>query len=337
MNLITGGTGLLGIHIMLELLVRGKSVRALKRVHSDQTPVKKIFEFYFPDKDYFSQIQWVDGDVLDTDSLLDAMSGCECIYHTAAIVSYHRSDRKQMYKVNVEGTANVVNCALEANVGKLCHISSIAAIGKAITGKVVNEDTEWIDSGANTHYGITKHEAELEVFRAVEEGLNAVIVCPGFIIGPGDFSRSSASLFTRLDAGIGYFPPGGTGFIAAADCARACVDLMAKTGVSGRYIAVTENKSMREIFQAVSSAIEKPVPQKEARRYHLEIARIAEWFKEKLTGSKALITKETIRNSSLTVVYDNSKIKSEIKFEPITIEKAIMQTAEYYRMIHPKK
>lgn len=331
MNLITGATGLLGTHIALRLLQQGERVRAIRRDGSDLSHIHEIFRYYSPEKDYFNQIEWVEGDVLDIPSILDAMDGCRMVYHTAAIVSYHKADRKNMYRVNLEGTSNIVNCALEAGVEKLCHVSSVAALGKAKSNGIISEQTEWVDAESNTHYGITKHESEMEVYRGIEEGLNAIIVNPGFIIGPGDFSRSSASLFKKLNEGMTYYPPGGTGFVSAGDCADAIIKLMSKPVESTNYIVVAENLSMKEIFSEVSKSLGKKPPHKEAGKIILELARLAEWLKETITGKKALVTKETIKNASIMACYDNQKLKNTIDFNPEKISASIALTADYFK------
>jgi len=334
MNLITGASGLLGTHIVFQLLQQGQQVKGLRRADSDLSHMENIFKFYAPDKNYFSAIEWVEGDILDVPSLLDAMQGCQNIYHTAAVVSYHKSDRKKMYRVNIEGTSNVVNCGLEMSISKLCHVSSVAALGKSKASKIISEETEWEDSEANTHYGITKHESELEIYRGIEEGLNAIIVNPGFIIGPGDFKRSSASLFTKLNEGMAYYPSGGTGFISAKDCADAIVRLMGSNAENSSYILVAENLTMKEVFSDVSASLGKAVPTKEANQHILRIARIVEWVKELFTGKKALITKETIKNASLRAYYDNQKLKNTIDFNPEKISVAIALTAEYFKKVN---
>lgn len=333
-NLITGATGLLGTHIMLELLQNGRQVRALKRPGSKLQIVHDVFEFYAPGKNLHQQIEWVEGDVMDVESLLDAMAGVEYVYHTAAVVSYHRKDWDEMYKVNVHGTANVVNAAYKAGIKKLCHVSSIAALGKVNPGQWITEAEEWKDSGLNTHYGISKHASEMEVWRGVQEGLEAIVVNPGFIIGPGDFSRSSASVFSKLDEGMSYYPPGGTGFVCATDCARA-MRLLMDTDVSGEgYILVGENLSMQELFQAISKQLGKPVPQKEASSFVLQLARIAEWIKEKITGKKALITRETVKNASVRFYYKQDKIKEAVGFSFTPVSKGIEQTALFFRSMN---
>lgn len=335
MNVVTGATGLLGSHVMLELLRRGKKVRALYRSDSSVEDTERLFGFYNC-RDLWRKVEWVRGDVLDTGSLLDAFSGASYVYHCAAVVSYHSSDRAMMYKVNVEGTANVIAAAMESGVKKLCHVSSIAALRRQDDQQYVTEEGEWVESDLNTHYGITKHLSEMEVWRGVQEGLEAVIINPGLIIGPGDFTRSSSGIFSRLDEGFSYYPPGGTGLVGVKDVARLMVDAAESGRKEERFIAVSENWSMQELFTSVSKALNRKAPHKEARPWMLQMARIAEWFREVFSGKKALITRETVRNSSKRYYYSAEKSIRTFDMEYTPVRQSVEETAGYYRQIYPR-
>lgn len=328
-NLVTGATGLLGSHIVLELLRRGEEVRALYRSEKGKIETERLFGFY-NQSNLFNKIEWFQYDVMDVSGLEEAMTDVQHVYHCAAIVSYHAKDRKEMYRINVEGTANVVNVALESGIEKLLHVSSIAALNRFYANPVT-EEGEWVDSTDNTHYGITKHLSEMEVWRGGQEGLCHVILNPGFIIGPGDFTRSSTSVFMKLNEGMAYYPPGGTGFIGVHDVVAAAVGLMKSPLHGERYIAVAENGSMKQLFQGISKALGKPEPQKLAAGWMLQVARIFEWIKEKITGKKALVTRETVKNASLRFYYSSEKIKSALGIEFQPIEQAIEQGAEYFK------
>lgn len=334
MNLVTGASGLLGMHIVAELISKGQPVKALVRQQSDLTPLKEVFSFYGIEKE-LSKINFVFGDVLDTDSLLNAIDSGDTVYHAAAIVSYHSADRKKMYITNVKGTANVVNVALEKGAKRIVQISSIAALKRRFDG-LVSEEGDWENNDLNTHYGITKHLSELEIWRGIQEGIDGVILNPGFIIGPADFSRSSSSIFSKLNEGFSYYPPGGTGFVGVKDVAQLAV-VVANQGKSGeRYVAVSENLSMKELFQDVAKELEVQVPSKEAMPWMLQAARIAEWIKEKFTGKKALVTHETVKNASIRFHYSNQKVKDAFQFEFSPIHDAVVETARFYRKQHSK-
>ena len=329
MNLVTGATGLLGTHLMMELLSRGERVRALVRPSANRNSVEDVFRFC--NNTHFADIEWAEGDVLDIDSLEQAMQGCSHVFHCAAIVSYHPSERDEMYRVNTEGTANVINMALHLGTIKVGFVSSIAAIGKAKNNEQVDEQSEWVENDMNTHYAITKQLSEMEFWRGIHEGLEGVAFNCGFIIGPGSFDRSSPSLFRKLNEGMRFYPPGGTGFIAVSDAAWCIAELTLGPTTRERFILVTENRSMKEIFQLVAQSLGVKVPTQEAKPWILQVARIAEWLKEKLTRRKALVTGETVKNASLRFYYDSSKMQRATNLKSMPISEAIEQTTAYFR------
>lgn len=331
MNFVTGATGLLGGHLVFQLLKNGVRVRALRRGAADVSALQKLFTYLAPNENLLAHIEWHEGDVLDVPSLLDGMQGCTHVYHCAAVVSYHRRDRRQMYAVNVEGTANVVNAALECGIEKFCFVSSIAAIGRTELQTTLDESSEWVESDLNTHYGITKYLSEMEVWRGEQEGLNVVIVNPGFIIGPGRFDRSSAAIFQKIDAGMPVYPPGGTGFVAVQDVATAMVQLMHSAVQSQRFLLVAENGSMQSLFERISRGLGKPVPTRQATKWMLQLARIADALRELFTGQRALVTRETIRNASHRWYYKADKIKTALpEFQYSAIDEVIEHTCDYY-------
>ncbi len=315
---------------MLELLDGNKPVRAFYRTSEGQAWVKSLFSFYGKASAY-DRIEWHRGDVLDVDSLLDAMQGVTAVYHCAAIVSYHQSDRNGMYKINVEGTANVLNVALELSVKRFVHVSSIAALRRKNAAEPIDERGEWADDPVNTHYGITKHLAEMEVHRAIVEGLDAVVLNPGLIVGPGDFTRSSSSLFSKLNEGFSFYPPGGTGVVGVQDVAHAAV-ILRERGVCGeRYIAVAENMSMKDLFSSISLALDKPAPYREAKQWMLEAARIWEWMKQLFFGNKALVTKESVKNASVRFYYSSDKIVNDLGMQFSSVEQSIRDGAAFFK------
>ncbi len=321
---------MLGTHIMIELLKRGESVRALRRSQSDIAMVSRVFDFY--QSPHFSKIEWVEGDVLDMYSLMDAMTGCTCVFHCAAIVSYHPDDRQTMYAINVEGTENVINVALQQGGIKVGFVSSIAAIGKAKNNDTVDEESEWVDGDFNTHYAITKQRSEMEFWRGIHEGLDGVAFNCGFIVGPGDFTRSSPSLFLKISEGMSFYPPGGSGFIAAVDCARIIVELTLSNVNAERYILVSENLSMKELFQSTAEALGVRVPSIEAKPWMMQTARWVESLREMLGGRKALVTAETVRNAAVRFYFNNEKLRKIYSAPFTSIQEAISQTAAFYNL-----
>ncbi|RZM11521.1 MAG: SDR family NAD(P)-dependent oxidoreductase, partial [Pedobacter sp.] len=208
MILVTGGTGFLGSYIIKELIEKGYQVRALRR--SSHLPS------YIPAA-IFDKVDWVEGDILDVVSLDEAMDGIDTVIHSAAIVSFSKKERSKMYQVNVNGTANVVNLALENNIKKLVHISSVAAIGRTADGQQVDETKKWEESKVNTHYARSKYKAEMEVWRGMGEGLEAVVLNPATIIGYGDWHSGSSAIFKNVYHEFPWYTGGLNGFVDVED------------------------------------------------------------------------------------------------------------------------
>ena len=191
MNLITGATGIVGAHVALQLLLQNKPVVAIKREGSDVSKTKKLFSYYTSEADVlFNKIKWINADLNDIYSLLDALDGIETVYHCAGFVSFNSKDNKQMHRVNSDGTANMVNACLEKNIKAFCHVSSIATLQNPDIKKNIDETVYWKSSPYASDYAISKYNGEREVWRGIEEGLNAVIVNPGIILSPGFWSQS---------------------------------------------------------------------------------------------------------------------------------------------------
>ena len=332
MNLVTGGTGLVGSHLILELLKRGEEVRALKRTGSDLTFIRKVFHIYSEkQEDLFNKITWVEGDLLDVMSLEDAMEGVDKLYHSAAMISFLSSERKKMFRANISGTANVVNAALEKGVQKLCHVSSIAALGRPEDHhNVIDEDLPWERSKNNSGYAVSKYRAENEVYRGIAEGLQAVIVNPSIILGIADPSKGSARLFSTVWEGMKFYPPGINGFVDVTDVVKAMILLM-ESNISGeRFILNGVNSSYHELFRLIAKYFNKPPPTVRAWHFMIEVAWRAEMIKYMVTGKKPLITRETARTSGNIFKYSNEKICKQLDFRFTGFDETIRSYCEYY-------
>lgn len=335
MILVTGGSGLVGSHLLFDLVKSGKEVRALKRPSGSLKAVKKIFEHYSSDENLFERIEWVDGDILDVYSINEAMEGVEYVYHCAAIVSFDSRDKKQMLKVNIEGTANVVNVALEKNIRKLCYASSIAALGRKNFGELIDEQTSFSISDKNNNYSISKYLAEQEVWRAAEEGLEVVMVSPGIVIGPGEWGKSSTSMFTIVWNGLKYYSMGGRGFVDVRDVSKAMIKLMDSDISHENFLVVSENLSFRKFFELVSEYLGKPKPNIKATPLMGEIAWRLEAIKSAVTGKPPKLTKEAAKVAHKTYYYSNSKIKEMTGMEFIPVEKSVKDTCEIFLKASP--
>jgi dihydroflavonol-4-reductase len=323
MVLVTGGTGFLGSYIIKQLVEKGYAVRAIRR--SNKTPAwisKEVF-----DNTSTGSVEWVDGDVLDVVALQDAMEGVDTVIHSAAVVSFVKKDRNDMYQVNVEGTANVVNMALEKNVRRLVHISSVAALGRTANGGHVNEEKKWEESKVNTHYAISKFKAELQVWRGISEGLDAVILNPGTILGFGDWHSSSCAIFKQVHDGFNWYTPGINGFVDVEDVARATIALMESEISEQRFIVSGDTWSFKKLQDTIAGSFGKKGPAKQTTPFLLAIAWRLEKLKAIFTGKKPLLTKESARVAQSQTWFENDKILSALPgftFTPLeeTIKKA---------------
>ncbi len=332
MILLTGATGLLGSHIAYELLQQGKKIRALKRKDSNSVLTEKIFSFYTSKHiELLNAIEWVEGDVLDLGSLEDAMVGITHVYHCAAMVSFLPKEKDKMMQVNIEGTANVVNAAMHAGVKKLCHISSIAALGSTIDGNMITEETWWKNNPSNSYYAISKYGAEREVWRAAEEGLNVVIVNPSFIIGPGDTSKSSSEAFGILRKGASWYTNGVNGYVDVRDVAHAAIKLTESDVLNQRFILNAANLSYRSFFDKVLVQLNKPKTKREAGKILLGFAWRIEKLLAAIAGRNPIITKEKVGYALQISQYDGSKIQKTINFNYRNIDTSIMEICKFYK------
>ena len=322
MVLVTGGTGFLGAYIIRELVQKGYPVRALRR--SDRVPG-------FMDPAVFQQVDWVEGDVLDVVSLQDALAGVRQVIHSAALVSFLKKDRKAMYQVNVDGTANVVNMALEQGVEKLVHISSVAALGRTAAGGQVNEEKKWEDTKVNTHYARSKHKAELEVWRGIAEGMDAVILNPSTILGYGDWHSGSCAIFRSIYQGFKWYTPGVNGFVDVEDVARVAV-LMMESGIKEqRYIVNGDNWPFRQLQDTIADGFGKPGPAREASPFLLGLAWRLEKIKSYFSGQKPLLTKESAKVACSKTYFSNQKLLAALPgFSFTPLEESIRKACKNY-------
>jgi dihydroflavonol-4-reductase len=320
--LITGGTGFLGSYIIKELVEKGHAVRALRR--SKQLP------FWIP-AEILNKVEWVAGDVLDVVSLDDAMEGIDIIIHSAAIVSFGKKDREQMYNVNVEGTANVVNMALEKNVTRLLHISSVAAVGRTINGGYVDEEKKWEENKANTHYAKSKFKAELQVWRGISEGLKAVILNPSTILGYGDWHNSSCAIFRQVYEGFKWYTPGINGFVDVADVAKATILLMESSVSEQRFIINGDNWSFKKLQDTIAEGFGNKKPSLKTTPFLLAIAWRLEKIKSFFTRKKPLLTKESARVAQSQTMFENGKLlKAFPEFSYTPLEDSIQKACKMY-------
>ncbi len=338
MDLVTGGTGIVGVHILNELLDRGRNVRALHRPDSDRELVRRVLCHYHADgAERFNVIEWVEGDLLEPDALCAAMKGVERVFHCAALVSFDPRDTERMFLHNITGTANVVNAMLASGVQRLGHISSTATIGFRPDGGANDETVEFKSDKSASAYAISKYEAELEVQRGIAEGLFAVMVNPCVVIGPGPAGRSSMTIMERMRKGSRFFPQGSNAVVDARDVATAIVRLVDEGPIPGqsmgngeRHLLIGENISYRDLFSTIARNAGKEVPTTPIAPSMLEFA----WRFERLRtlfGGRPLVTKASARTASRQRLYDGSKARKVLSMEFRKAEEAVANTERFLR------
>ncbi len=318
----------MGSHLLFDLCKSGELVRAIKRSNSDVENVKKVFAYYTPKvNELLKNIEWVDADLLDVYSLMDAMVGINQVFHCAAMVSFEAKDEEEMMNINAEGTANMVNAALAKGIKKFCHVSSVATIGVPEKGALAHEETFWKSSPENSNYSISKYAAEREVWRASAEGLDVVIVNPSLIIGAGNWQQSSSNMFSKASKGIKFYTDGGTGFVDVRDVSALMILLMKSEIKNERFLLNSENKTFRIFFDTIHREFSKPQPSIKAGKILSSFAWRAEAVRCLLSGESPLITKETARAANKVNYYSNQKISIAFPdFKFISVEQSVKDT-----------
>jgi dihydroflavonol-4-reductase len=322
MILLTGGTGFLGKYILDELLSQGQRVRMLVR-NPDKVQPR-------------AGVEMMEGDILDILSIERAMEGVTQVIHAAAVVSFWKRRQAEMQEVNVTGTSNMVDAALEAKVDKFLHVSSVAALGRTGSKEsIIDEQCRWIKSPINTRYGRSKYLSELQVYRGVEEGLPAVICNPGVILGPGHWDLGSPNLFDKVAKGMKFYNPGTTGVVSAVDVARACRLLLESKFVQGdRFILVSESMPYKMMFDLMAQGLGVAAPNSVPPVWLTKVIAAISALKAGITNQEPLITGESLRLSRGHCIYDASKITRELPFAYGDIRAVIAETCKIYLQDH---
>jgi len=320
--LVTGGTGFIGSYIIKNLVEKGHAVRAIRRT--------KKLPFYIA-TEILNKVEWVEGDVLDIVSLNNAMQGVDSIVHSAALVSFSKKERNEMYHVNVEGTANTVNAAIENKIKRCLHISSVAALGRTTRAETVTEQKKWEANKNNTHYAISKHHSELHIWRGFAEGLEGVIINPSTVLGYGNWHQSSCAIFKNAYREFPWYTKGVNGFVGVEDVAETAVQLLFSEITQKKFIVNAENWSFEHLFKTIADGFHKKPPHKHATKTMGEIAWRIERFKEIITGKKALLTRETAKVAHSKTSFDsNALLKALPHFQFTPLEKVIKNACEIY-------
>ena len=331
MILITGGTGLVGAHLLYKLLRNNEKVKAIYRSEHKLEHVKHVFATYTNDYQIlFESIDWVQADINDVPALSEAFRDVSYVYHCAAFVSFEPDKYHLLRKTNIEGTANIVNLCISGKVKKLCYISSIATLGKPTNNELINEDTNWNPEDDNNVYAITKYGAEMEVWRGTQEGLNTVVVNPGVILGAGIWKYGTGSLFKRAHKGLKHYTSGTIGLVSVEDVVTIMMALMKSDVKNERFVLVAENWTYKKFLQTLAESVKANPPKKIASPLFLNLGWRLDWLTHKLTGKRRQLTKQIARSLSTETIYSSTKIESTLKYNFKDINKTIYEVGSLF-------
>ena len=330
MILVTGGTGLVGSHLLFSLTSSGHDVVVLKRPQSDVSNVEKVFSYYTDHPSgLLDKITWRDVDLMDVLELQKSFSGVRQVYHCAAKVSFLPRDAEDMKRYNPSITANLVNTALNEGVDRFCHVSSVASLNKQ-EGSPTNESHIWKNDPENSAYAISKYHAEMEVWRGIKEGLNAVIVNPSLILGPGNWTGSSSTLFDGTYKGLRFYTEGTNAFVDVRDLVEIMVRLMDGEMFGKRYLVGGHNLPLRDFFNRVSDEFGVRRPSVKPPGWLVEIIWRIEWLRSALFKSRPLITRDTARSSRRKISYDSSRVEKALDFQFRGLDESIRAFCRFY-------
>ena len=321
MILVTGASGLLGSHLVHELIKQDNKVRAIYRhdIPSDMP----------------AGIEWVKADILDIPSLEDAMKDIVQVYHCAAMVSFTANKKELLHQTNVEGTANVVNACINNNIQKLLFVSSVAALGRIREHEKINEKMNWTEESSNSEYGKSKYLAEKEIWRATGEGLNAVVINPVIILGAGDWGKGSSEIFKSAHDEFPWYTEGVSGFVDVKDVVRAMILLMNGAAQNERFIISAENLSYKEVFTEIANNFGKKPPHRKVTALLAAIVWRLEALKAMFNGKDPMLTKETAKTAQAKVYFENKKFLSYApNFEYTPLKDAIKRICGELKIKH---
>lgn len=314
MILVTGATGLVGSHLLVKLLQENEVVRAIYREEKSLDAVQNVFKYYNEIK-LFDKVEWIKADINDVPSLEIAFHNITRVYHCAAFISFDPKDEEKLFKVNIEGTANIVNCCIDFGIEKLCYVSSIAALGNTTSNNlIITEETEWNPEKSRNEYAISKYAGEMEVWRGYQEGLKVVIVNPGVIFGYGFLNNGSSAAINAIKKGNPFYTKGKFGIVAVEDLVN-CMTKLMNSSISGeRYTIVAENIKFQEALNTIADALKLKRPFIYASESLTSIAWRLDWFLSLILRKKRILTRLTAKSSHSLSEYDTTKIKNTLDY-----------------------
>lgn len=330
MILVTGATGLVGSHLLLQLLENGEDVRALYRNQENIQKTKAFFNWK-NQSDLFEKINWIQGCITDVPSLEEVFKDIDYVYHCAALISFDPNDEEKLRKTNIEGTANIVNFSLANNVKKLCYVSSIAALGDLQEHEtIITEVTDWNPEKPHSDYAITKYGAEMEVWRGQEEGLDTIVVNPGVILGPNFWQNGSSEIFRKIKKGLPYYTKGSSGFISAEDVAAIMYFLMKSDIKKERFTLVAENLSYQKLSNSIADSLQVKRPNMSVQPWMTNLAWRIDWLFSTLFFRKRKLSRAMAKSMHTETLFDNSKIRKACNIEFASLDEYIKKVSATY-------
>lgn len=323
--LVTGGTGLLGAHLLHRLTAQGQRVRATRRPGADSGFVEWVFGLYSPNpQPLLNLVEWAEADLLDYTSLLPAAQGIRTVYHTGALVSFNPADAQAVLTTNVLGTANIVDACLAQGVAELCHVSSVAALGSPNSEGLIDEQCAWGKSKGRSAYARSKFLGENQAWRAMEMGLRVVVLNPSVILGPGRWTSGSGQLFSRVRRGMPFYTSGMSGYVDVRDVARAATELMARAEINGeRFVLNSQNISFGELFGLMAQHLHRRAPWLRIPWALAAAAYPIVWLAGTLSGRGSSLSWANLQSAFGQSRYSAAKIATQLNFSFIPISESI--------------
>tara|TARA_R110002049_G_scaffold81404_2_gene206962 strand:+ start:8641 stop:9639 length:999 start_codon:yes stop_codon:yes gene_type:complete len=331
MILVTGGTGLVGAHLLYHLVKNDEKIRAIYRSEEKIKAVEKVFSYYTEDTSLVSKIEWFKADITEVPAMIPAFVGIEKVYHCAAFISFNPRDYREMRKVNIHGTAIIVNLSIDAKIKKLCFVGSIASVGDAINGKLITEENEWNKELNNSGYSITKFGGEMEVWRASQEEVDVVIVNPGVILGAGFWFAGSGKLFSKVYNGLKYYTEGITGFVGVKDVVKAMILLMNSDVKNERFILVSENRTYKDILFLIADSFGVKKASKKIKIWQTAIFWRVSSILSFFTNKEPLLSKYSAKSAHEISKYSSEKIEKTLDFKFEKIANVIKDVCNNYK------
>lgn len=319
--LITGANGLIGSYISRQLLKNtAHDIYAIKRASSNLTLLETVS----------NKIKWIEGDLRSLEKIESQLAGMDLIIHTAGIVSYHKEDIQLMYQVNHHSTRELVNLCLTHGIKDFIFLSSVSAINHGRPDLTIDESSRFTEGSHNTDYGKSKHLAEMEVWRASQEGLNVSVLNPSIVLGAGIWANSSLQMFKQVWDGMPLLTPGSNGFVDVRDIAKVCEQLIEK-GIDGQqYVLHAENKTYEEIISTISNGLNKKIPKKYLSKNMIPFLVAFEKCRSFLLRKRPLLTSIALEKSLERQKYNGSKMTSELGISYRSIDQSLQESCQAF-------